>query len=285
MYLADPAGAPRGALVDRAGDLRGQQPHPRGVRRLCGTGLRRDRAGAVRPGRARRRARLRPRRHHPRPRASARGSRSRMRSPTSRRRPRRSRARARSASSATAGAGRSRGSPRRARETFAAAVSYYGGGVPDLADEQPNCPVQLHFGEQDQPIPLAGVEKLQGRAPGPPGLHLPGRARLQLRPARLLPRRERAPGARAHARVPARAHRLTSAAAERAGNDGRNRRRSSGDAPGRAPPTPTLMIPTSGLRFERACAGAVAAGPGADADRRRMPGSSTLRINGTRASA
>jgi carboxymethylenebutenolidase len=45
--------------------------------------------------------------------------------------------------------------------TFAAAVSYYGGGVPDLANEQPNCPVQLHFGEQDHAIPLAGVDKLK----------------------------------------------------------------------------------------------------------------------------
>jgi carboxymethylenebutenolidase len=49
--------------------------------------------------------------------------------------------------------------------TFAAAVSYYGGGVPDLADEQPNCPVQLHFGEQDHAIPLKGVEKLKAAHP------------------------------------------------------------------------------------------------------------------------
>jgi len=49
--------------------------------------------------------------------------------------------------------------------TFAAAVSYYGGGVPDLANEQPNCPVQLHFGEQDHAIPLAGVEKLKAAHP------------------------------------------------------------------------------------------------------------------------
>jgi carboxymethylenebutenolidase len=49
--------------------------------------------------------------------------------------------------------------------TFAAAVSYYGGGVPDLADEQPNCPVQLHFGEQDHAIPLAGVERLKATHP------------------------------------------------------------------------------------------------------------------------
>jgi carboxymethylenebutenolidase len=45
--------------------------------------------------------------------------------------------------------------------TFAAAVSYYGGGVPDLADERPNCPVLLHFSEQDHAIPLDGVEKLK----------------------------------------------------------------------------------------------------------------------------
>ena len=48
---------------------------------------------------------------------------------------------------------------------FAAAVSYYGGGVPDLADEQPNCPVQLHFGEQDHAIPLAGVDRLKAGHP------------------------------------------------------------------------------------------------------------------------
>ena len=48
---------------------------------------------------------------------------------------------------------------------FATAVSYYGGGAPDLADEQPNCPVQLHFGEQDHAIPLAGVERLKAAHP------------------------------------------------------------------------------------------------------------------------
>jgi carboxymethylenebutenolidase len=49
--------------------------------------------------------------------------------------------------------------------TFAAAISYYGGGVPDLADEQPNCPVQLHFGEHDHAIPLAGVDRLKAAHP------------------------------------------------------------------------------------------------------------------------
>ena len=49
--------------------------------------------------------------------------------------------------------------------TFAAAVSYYGGGVPDLADEQPNCPVQLHFGEMDASIPVADVEAIRAARP------------------------------------------------------------------------------------------------------------------------
>ena len=53
-------------------------------------------------------------------------------------------------------------------QSFAASVGYYGGGVPDLAAEQPNCPVQLHFGEQDQSIPLAGVEKVKAAHPEVP---------------------------------------------------------------------------------------------------------------------
>jgi carboxymethylenebutenolidase len=53
-------------------------------------------------------------------------------------------------------------------KSFAAAVSYYGGGVPELAGEQPNCPVQLHFGEQDHAIPLDGVSRLQAAHPDVP---------------------------------------------------------------------------------------------------------------------
>jgi len=52
--------------------------------------------------------------------------------------------------------------------SFAATVGYYGGMVPDLANEQPNCPVQLHFGDQDQSIPLAGVEKVKAAHPEVP---------------------------------------------------------------------------------------------------------------------
>jgi len=33
---------------------------------------------------------------------------------------------------------------------LACAIPYYGGGIPNFADEQPKCPVMLHFGEQDK---------------------------------------------------------------------------------------------------------------------------------------
>jgi carboxymethylenebutenolidase len=53
-------------------------------------------------------------------------------------------------------------------EGIAAAVPYYGGGVPDLASEQPKCPVVLHFGEQDQHIPVASVEEFKKVHPSLP---------------------------------------------------------------------------------------------------------------------
>ena len=48
--------------------------------------------------------------------------------------------------------------------TFAAAVSYYGGGVPDLADTT-ELPGAAAFRRRDHAIPLAGVEKLQAAHP------------------------------------------------------------------------------------------------------------------------
>ncbi|HEX6144144.1 MAG TPA: dienelactone hydrolase family protein [Geminicoccaceae bacterium] len=51
---------------------------------------------------------------------------------------------------------------------FAATVGYYGGGIPGLRTEQPRCPVMLHFGEQDQSIPLAGVEEVRAAHPEVP---------------------------------------------------------------------------------------------------------------------
>jgi carboxymethylenebutenolidase len=46
-----------------------------------------------------------------------------------------------------------------------AASSYYGGGVPDQADMTPLCPIILHFGEQDDYIPMEGVRRFMARHP------------------------------------------------------------------------------------------------------------------------
>ena len=53
----------------------------------------------------------------------------------------------------------------------AAAVSYYGGQVPDWADETPRCPVMFHFGETDASIPMDKVEIVRRKHPKIP-LHV-----------------------------------------------------------------------------------------------------------------
>ena len=49
-----------------------------------------------------------------------------------------------------------------------AAVGYYGGQVSDFVDEDPRCPVLLHFGETDAFIPLENVDKIEKRRPDIP---------------------------------------------------------------------------------------------------------------------
>ena len=44
---------------------------------------------------------------------------------------------------------------------LAASAPYYGGGIPDVANEQPKCPVMMHFGEKDSYIPMEGVAKVK----------------------------------------------------------------------------------------------------------------------------
>ena len=44
---------------------------------------------------------------------------------------------------------------------FAAAVAYYGGMIGKFADEKPKCPLQMHFGEKDESIPMATVEEIK----------------------------------------------------------------------------------------------------------------------------
>lgn len=51
------------------------------------------------------------------------------------------------------------------RMPVSAAVGYYGGQISRFAEEQPHCPVMLHFGRQDQHIPPEEVEKIQHAHP------------------------------------------------------------------------------------------------------------------------
>jgi carboxymethylenebutenolidase len=48
---------------------------------------------------------------------------------------------------------------------IAAAVGYYGGGIAAAANEKTKVPVMLHFGDQDQGIPLTDVDKVRAAHP------------------------------------------------------------------------------------------------------------------------
>jgi carboxymethylenebutenolidase len=48
---------------------------------------------------------------------------------------------------------------------LAAAVCYYGGMIAKYADEKPKCPVQMHFGEKDEHIPMSDVEAIRKKRP------------------------------------------------------------------------------------------------------------------------
>ncbi len=49
---------------------------------------------------------------------------------------------------------------------FKAAVGWYGGGIVATKDAVPNCPVELHFGEEDGGIPMTDVEAIRKAQPG-----------------------------------------------------------------------------------------------------------------------
>ncbi|HET6184413.1 MAG TPA: dienelactone hydrolase family protein [Acetobacteraceae bacterium] len=49
--------------------------------------------------------------------------------------------------------------------SFAAASCWYGGGIAGTKDERPNCPVQMHFGETDQSIPMQDVDAIRAAQP------------------------------------------------------------------------------------------------------------------------
>ena len=47
----------------------------------------------------------------------------------------------------------------------AAASAYYGGGVAGELERSANCPVIMHFGDQDAHIPLSDVDKVRATQP------------------------------------------------------------------------------------------------------------------------
>lgn len=48
---------------------------------------------------------------------------------------------------------------------FSAAVSFYGGTIVKFADEKPRCPMQMHFGQKDEGIPMKVVEDIKAKQP------------------------------------------------------------------------------------------------------------------------
>ncbi len=48
---------------------------------------------------------------------------------------------------------------------LSAAIGYYGGAIVRFADDKPKVPTQLHFGEKDAGIPLADVETIRAKRP------------------------------------------------------------------------------------------------------------------------
>ncbi|MBL4907000.1 MAG: dienelactone hydrolase family protein [Sneathiella sp.] len=48
---------------------------------------------------------------------------------------------------------------------FSKAISYYGGGVAKLKDEQPQIPLMMHFGDQDTSIPMTDVDAIMTARP------------------------------------------------------------------------------------------------------------------------
>ncbi len=45
------------------------------------------------------------------------------------------------------------------------AVGFYGGAIAKFAGETPKCPVQLHFGEKDESIPMTMVDEVRAKQP------------------------------------------------------------------------------------------------------------------------
>jgi carboxymethylenebutenolidase len=48
---------------------------------------------------------------------------------------------------------------------LSASVCYYGGVIGKFADEKPKCPIQMHFGDKDESIPMDVVETIKKKQP------------------------------------------------------------------------------------------------------------------------
>lgn len=57
---------------------------------------------------------------------------------------------------------------------LSAAIGYYGGAIVRFADDKPEVPTQLHFGEKDAGIPLSDVETIKAKRPDVEVLIYPG---------------------------------------------------------------------------------------------------------------
>ncbi len=59
---------------------------------------------------------------------------------------------------------------------MSAAVAYYGGMIGKFADEKPKCPLQMHFGEKDEGIPMNVVDEIKKKQPQAETYVYPGAA-------------------------------------------------------------------------------------------------------------
>ena len=59
---------------------------------------------------------------------------------------------------------------------MSAAVAYYGGMIGKFADEKPKCPLQMHFGEKDEGIPMTVVDEIKKKLPQAETYVYPGAA-------------------------------------------------------------------------------------------------------------
>jgi carboxymethylenebutenolidase len=59
---------------------------------------------------------------------------------------------------------------------LSAAVAFYGGMIGKFADEKPKCPLQMHFGERDEGIPMSTVDEIKKKQPQAETYVYPGAA-------------------------------------------------------------------------------------------------------------